>query len=223
MNIIHSIIENITADYSNDAVSTGVILSVLLAVFLLSAYEMLIYRFVSRRSFYNRSLVITVTALPFFISTITLCLQSNLVITLGTIGALAIIRYRTSVKDPVDMLYILWAVHTGIICGCRLYEIGVLTSLAVTVVLFLLEYLNIGKKPYILVLNSKGDPEEEIIAVLKEFTNSYTIKSRIYNGENTDLAIEISLKDPHAAGEKLRKLDFLDRFSIIQYDSEEIL
>ena len=77
-------------------------------VAILAIYEFFVYRIVSHRSFYNKSFNITTAILPFFISSIILCLQSNLVITLGTIGALAIIRFRTSVKDPVDMLYLLW-------------------------------------------------------------------------------------------------------------------
>ena len=132
MSMIQNIIDRIAANYSNDAVSTGVILSVLLMVLVISVYEFMVYRLVSHRSFYNKAFNISIVVLPFFISTIILCLQSNLVITLGTIGALAIIRYRTAVKDPVDMLYILWSIHTGIVCGGRLYEGAVLTSLFVT-------------------------------------------------------------------------------------------
>jgi ABC-type spermidine/putrescine transport system permease subunit II len=104
-------------------------------VLLLPVYEFVIYRVVSHRAFYNRSFHISIAVIPFFISTIILCLQSNIVITLGTIGALAIVRFRTAVKDPVDMIYILWSIHTGIICGCQLYEVAVLTSLLVTIVL----------------------------------------------------------------------------------------
>jgi hypothetical protein len=58
-------------------------------------------------------------------------LQSNIVITLETIGALAILRFGTAVKVPVDMLYLLWEIHIGITCGCQLYEIAVLTILVI--------------------------------------------------------------------------------------------
>ncbi len=223
MNMIQHIFDRIAATYSNDAVSTGVILAVLLMVLVLSIYEFIVYRLVSHRAFYNKSFNISVTVLPFFIATIILCLQSNLVITLGTIGALAIIRYRTAVKDPVDMLYILWSIHTGIVCGCQLYEVAVLTSLLVTIVLLILEHLNFGRKPYILVLNTKGDAENEITAVLKEYAKSFKIKSRSYSAEDTNFAIELSVKDPHALGEKLRGMNAVERFSIVQYDAEDVL
>ena len=112
MDVIKYTIENIGNSYGSSALHTTVILSVLLMVLVLSIYELIVYRLVSHRAFYNRSFNICIAVLPFFIATIILCLQSNIVITLGTIGALAILRFRTAVKDPVDMLYLLWSVHT---------------------------------------------------------------------------------------------------------------
>lgn len=223
MNMIQRVFERITATFSNDAVTTSVVLAVLLMVLVMSVYEFIVYRLVSRRAFYNKAFNISITVLPFFIATIILCLQSNLVITLGTIGALAIIRYRTAVKDPVDMLYILWSIHTGIVCGCQLYEVAVLTSLVVTVVLLLLEHLNFGRKPYILVLNSKGDAEAEINEILKKHTKSFKIKSRNYSAGDTNYAIELSVKDPHDLGEELRKAQNIERFSIVQYDADDTI
>lgn len=227
MNLIQSVLNNIASTYSNDAVSTKIILSVLLMVLALSVYEFIVYRLVSHRNFYNRSFNISISVLPFFIATIILCLQSNLVITLGTIGALAIIRYRTAVKDPVDMIYILWSIHTGIICGCQLYEIAVLTSLVVTILLLAMEHLPFGRKPYILVINADKSfyegSEQKFSSVLKENTKSFKIKSRNYSDESINLAIELSVKDPDALVQKLSAIDSIKRLSIVQYDAEDIL
>ena len=162
-----NIIENIMSAYSNESITTSTILAVLAMVTILAIYEFLIYRFVSHRSFYNKSFNITIAILPFFISTIILCLQSNIIITLGTIGALAIIRFRTSVKDPVDMLYLLWSVYIGIICGCQLFEVGVLTCVVVTVVLIVLENMNFGRRPYVLIIHSKEDAEDDLTNLFK--------------------------------------------------------
>ena len=107
MSGIVDVFNNIGNHYLTKELDTVTILSVLIVVLLLSIYEFIIYRFVSHRTFYNKSFNISLAIIPFFIATIILCLQSNLVITLGTIGALAIIRYRTVVKDPIDMVYIL--------------------------------------------------------------------------------------------------------------------
>lgn len=154
------------SQYHHTELPAQVILLVLFSVLVLSAYEFLVYRAVSHRAFYNKSFHISVAVLPFFIATIILCLQSNLVITLGTIGALAIIRFRTAVKDPVDMIYLLWSVHTGIVCGCQLYEVAVLTSLVVTIVLLVLENVGFGRRPFVLVVHSTENAEPAVTKLL---------------------------------------------------------
>lgn len=180
MSALRNIMENIQNGYTNPILHTTVVISVLIVVLILCAYEFAVYRLVSHRAFYNRSFNICIAVLPFFISTIILCLQSNIVITLGTIGALAIIRFRTAVKDPVDMIYLLWSIHTGIVCGCQLYEVAVLTSLMVTIVLLALENLSFGKSPFIIVFHCQKEDEPEVLRIIRENTKRYRIKSRNY-------------------------------------------
>ena len=223
MSFFTQIFENIKNGYAKEEIGTAFMVSVLLVVAVLGAYEFLVYRFVSHRAFYNKSFNITVAVLPFFIATIILCLQSSLVITLGTIGALAIIRFRTSVKDPVDMIYLLWSVHTGIMCGCQLYEVAVLTSLTVTVVLFILNYLNIGKRPFCLIVHCDPDGEERVMKVVKDNTKKFRIKSRNFTSKGMDFAIECSVKDPKALSDSLTVEPAVERFSIIEYDNEDIV
>jgi len=130
-------------EYLNTALSYSVIpdsqvVVILAFVALMSLFLFVVYRVVSHRAMYNKSLNISIAVLPFFISTIILCLQSSVVITLGTIGALAIVRFRTAVKDPVDMIYILWSVHIGIMAGCQLFMVSIITSVSVTILLLTL-------------------------------------------------------------------------------------
>lgn len=216
------ILENLIYGYNNPILYTTVIASVLLMVLLLCVYEFAVYRLVSHRAFYNRSFNICIAVLPFFISTIILCLQSNLVITLGTIGALAIIRFRTAIKDPVDMLYLLWSIHIGIVCGCQLYEVAVLTSIMVTIVLFVMENISFGRKPFIVVFHCPQEAEEEILQIVRKHAKSLRVKSRSYMGNEMNDVLEASIKDPAALAKALRRGN-ADNFSIIEYDSDDIL
>lgn len=217
------IFENIFSMYSNESITTVTILSVLLMTLLLSVYEFVIYRYVSHRSFYNKSFNITVAILPFFIATIILCLQSNIIITLGTIGALAIIRFRTAVKDPVDMLYLLWSVYVGIVCGCQLYEVGVLTSIIVTLALIGLDYIKFGRRPYILILHSIDDLEEDLVNTFKGKNISFKFKSRNYTSKGYDYAVELTTKDIQGLKEELAKNEKVSKYSIIEYDADDIV
>lgn len=222
MNLISRVVENIRDSYSNEMVNTTVIVTVLVAVLILSLYEFMIYRVVSHRAFYNRSFNICIAVIPFFISTIILSLQSNIVITLGTIGALAIIRFRTAVKDPVDMVYILWAIHIGITCGCQLYEVAVLTSLAVTIFLLILNHVSAEKKAYVLVFHCDVEAEEKIIDAIKMEVKNSRVKSRNYTAKGMDYVVEFSTKNPQIVSCKLRDLK-VEKFSIIEYDSEDVI
>ena len=217
------IFENIINSYANESVTTSTIVSVLLMVAILAIYEFFVYRMVSHRSFYNKSFNITVAILPFFISAIILCLQSNLVITLGTIGALAIIRFRTSIKDPVDMLYLLWSVFIGIICGCQLFEVGVLTSIVVTLTLILLENINFGRKSFVLIVRSNEDVEGDLTELFKSKKISHRFKSRNYSSKGFDYAIELTYKDIHELNNELSKNERISKYSIIEYDADDIV
>ena len=217
------IFENIINSYANESLTTSTILSVLIVVAVLSIYEFFVYRMVSHRSFYNKSFNITTAILPFFISTIILCLQSNLVITLGTIGALAIIRFRTSIKDPVDMLYLLWSVFIGIICGCQLFEVGVLTSIVVTIMLIVLEHINFGKKSFVLIVRSTKDTENDLTQIFKNKKISYRFKSRNYTSKGFDYAIELTYKNIQELNNELSKNKKINKYSIIEYDADDIV
>ena len=216
-------IKNIIDSYYNPALYTSVVVSVLIVVLLLSIYEFIVYRLVSHRAFYNRSFNICIAILPFFIATIVLSLQSNIVITLGTIGALAILRFRTTVKDPVDMLYLLWSVHIGITCGCQLYEVAVLTALIVTILLIVLEHLSIGRKPFVLVLHCEPENEGILLEKIGEYTKKYRIKSRNFTAKGMDIVMELSVKDPKELSESIRETKAAEKFSIIEYDSDDVL
>ena len=223
MNRIRLIADYLSAAWAGETTDAALIASVLLATMVLAAYEYVVYRLVSHRSFYNRAFHISVAVLPFFISTIILCLQSNLVITLGTIGALAILRFRTAVKDPVDMLYLLWSVHIGITCGCQMYRVAALTSLTVTVVMLALNRIRLGSAPYTLVLRCPAEAEAGLLALVREYSRRCRVKSRGFSAGGLDLTAELFVKDPAALSEALSKADGLERFSLLEYDYEDLV
>lgn len=222
MSILTKVLQNILSTFFNPELYESRILAVLVMVTVLSLYEFVVYRMVSRRAFYNKSFNVSIAVIPYFISTIVLCLQTNLVITLGTIGALAIIRFRTAVKDPVDMVYLLWSVHIGIICGCQLYEVAVLTSAAVTVVLIILEFVPLGRKPYVAVCRCQKETQEQLLKALKDSTKNYRIKSRNFTNSGIDIVVEFSTKNVDLVTDKLSQCG-LERFSVIEYDTEDVL
>lgn len=225
MGLINAIINNINHSFQNEEITTSMLLSVLIVVGVLALYEFVVYQVVLHRSLYNKAFNISIAVLPFFISTIILCLQSNLVITLGTIGALAIIRFRTAVKDPVDLIFILWAIHIGITCGCQLYEMAIITSLIATIVLVILNRMNVGGgKSHILVIHCKTAEDERIITpLLEQHTKKYRVKSRNYTEKGMDFVFEIITKNVGILTEEMERSGHVERFSLMEYDSDDII
>lgn len=223
MQTISDVFENIGLVYNSSPISTITILTILAVVTILSIYEFAVYRLISHRSFYNKSFNIAITILPYFISTIILCLQSNVVITLGTIGALAIIRFRTAVKDPVDMIYLLWSIHTGIICGCQLFPVAIITSVLVTILLLVLEHVHFGRKPYVVIVHSHEQIDKKLAIIFKKHARSFRIKSRNFTSDGVDYAIEASIKKPELLTHKLRNTKKVVRFSVIEYDADDLV
>ena len=214
----------IKADFTSD-LSTHAIVSVLLMTGILSVYMFLIYRYVSKKSFYSKQFNMAIAIVPFFISTIIMTLQSNLIITLGTIGALAIIRFRTAIKDPMDMVYLLWAVHTGITCGAGQYELSILTSIAVTVLMLILDLLPLRKAPYLLIvnLNTKDGYEEEMLKTIKQYARFPRVKSRNLMGDRADMIIELRTNRESALLEALSGLSYVEKLSLVSHDGETII
>lgn len=222
--MVQAIINHILSGMRNEEISSSLILAVLLVVTILAIYEFVVYQVIMRRSLYNRALNICMAILPYFIATIILCLQSNFVITLGTIGALAIIRFRTAVKDPVDLLFILWAIHIGITCGCQLYGLAIITSILVTFVLLFLNVINFGKHSHILVVHTRTSAEEDkLLHILKEHSKKFRVKSRNYTEKGMDYVFELVIRDAVGMTSALETEDCAERFSLVEYDTDDVL
>lgn len=217
-----SIVNQIAGNISNRDLRLSTIVAVVIVILALSLYEYNVYRLVSHKGFYNKSFNISIAVLPLFVGTIILTLQSNLVITLGTIGALAIIRFRTAIKDPVDMIYILWSIHIGVTCGCQLYGLAIIVSVIVTIMLIIFNHVSLGKLPLILLVRTQQEREQEVINTVSAITKRYTIKSCNYVNGKVDVVIEVSGVEREALTQAMLALD-LERVTVVEYNSEDVV
>lgn len=222
MQQIFNLLESVRLNFSHDDITTSTILTMLVMVSIFSAYEFLVYRFISKRSFYSKHFNIALAIIPFFVASIIMALQSSLVVSLGTIGALAIIRFRTAIKDPLDMVYLFWSVHTGIVVGTGLYELGLLTSVIVSVFLFILDYIPIGKAPYLLVINIEEiEAEKSILEIVEKFTSQSTVKSRNFSPNGLDMIIEVRTKEESAMMAELVNTASIKNVSLVAHTGEK--
>ena len=114
-------------------------------------------------------------ALVLITAAVILTIQSSVVISLGMVGALSIVRFRTAIKDPMDLVFLFWAISTGIICGAGLAQISCVLAFVLTLSLFIYDRIPVAKAPKILMVSGNGyELEKEIIAIVKKYWKFFT-------------------------------------------------
>ncbi len=193
MSIQDVIKKSFLAQFNSD-LSTASIVMVLAVTAVLGIYLFFVYRVVCRRAFYSRSFAISLVVVSMVTSIIIITIQSSVVISLGMVGALSIVRFRTAVKDPMDLAFLFWAISVGIICGAGLYEVAIIGSLTITVVMLFLHFLPDGKQALLLVVNADDAAvEEQIHHLLRENAKSFRVRSRNLTESGFDTVIEVKL------------------------------
>ena len=202
-------------------ITTGKIAATLIVTALLALYIFAIYRLVTRKVFYSKNFNISLAVMSLITSAIILAMQSNLVISLGMVGALSIVRFRTAIKDPMDLAFLFWSISIGIICGAGLYEIALVTSVGVTVFILVLDMLPVGKAPMMLVVNSSEmNGEKAVLDMVGKYARYYKVKSRNLSKGRLDLVIELKVKEESALVSEVAALDGMLSASMISHDGE---
>ena len=187
----------------------------------LALYIFCIYRVLTRKTFYNKSFNITLAALALMTAGVILTIQSSIVVSLGMVGALSIVRFRTAVKDPMDLAFLFWAISIGIICGARLYVIAVIVSIFLTILFFVLDKLPVAKAPKILVVNADGmDAEDKILEVVERLAGYYRVKSRSLSAEQLDMVVELRVKEEKELVKGINGLEGVHAVSLLAHDGE---
>ena len=202
-------------------ITTGKIAATLIVTALLALYIFAIYRLVTRKVFYSKNFNISLAVMSLITAAIILAMQSNLVISLGMVGALSIVRFRTAIKDPMDLAFLFWSISIGIICGAGLYEIALVTSVGVTVFILVLDMLPVGKAPMMLVVNSSEmNGEKAVLDVVGKYARYYKVKSRNLSKGRLDMVIELKVKEESALVSEVAALDGMLSASMISHDGE---
>lgn len=202
-------------------ITTAKIVATLFVSALLALYVFAIYRLITRKVFYSKNFNISLAAMSIITAAIILAMQSNLVISLGMVGALSIVRFRTAIKDPMDLVFMFWSISIGIICGAGLYEVALVTSVAVTVFILVLDMIPVSKAPMMLVINSSQmDGEQQILDIVGKYSKSYKVKSRNLSKGRLDLVIELKVKEESALVSEVAALDGMLSASMISHDGE---
>ena len=198
-----------------------VILAALGIAAVLALYIFFVYRIMTRKTFYSRNFGIALVGVALITAALILTMQSSVVISLGMVGALSIVRFRTAIKDPLDLMFLFWSISVGIICGAGMAQIAVILSVGLTVAILLLEKLPVAKAPMILVVNADGlDAEERVCAAVAGFAKHYSVKSRNVTAEAVDLVLELRTAQGAELVKAVNALKGIRSVSLMSHDGE---
>ena len=207
--------------YASTNLTVKSIIICMLVTIVISAYIFAVYRLVNRNTFYNKNFNMSLPAIAIITAAIILTIQSNIVISLGMVGALSIVRFRTAIKDPMDLVYLFWSISVGIICGAGFAVIAVIASVVLTVGILLADWLPIAKAPQILLVNSNSfENEEAVLEVVKKYCSLHKVKARNLAQDHLDMAIEVRVKEEGALVKELMKVENVISASLVAHDGE---
>ena len=193
----------------------------LLVTSALALYIFVVYRVVTRKTFYSKTFNISLAGIALITAGVIVTIQSSIVVSLGMVGALSIVRFRTAVKDPMDLMFLFWSISVGIICGAGLAQIAVILSLVVTVGILVLDRMPVAKAPMILVVNSSDlDGEKAIGAVVEKYVRHFAVKSRNMTASSLDLVIELRTDEGGALVREVMAVPGVTSASLLSHDGE---
>lgn len=207
--------------FANTEITLNHIIIVLVTTCILALYIFVVYRLLVKNTFYSKSFNISIAAIAIITASIILTVQSSIVISLGMVGALSIVRFRTAIKDPMDLVFLFWAISIGIICGAGMVEIAICTSLVLTAGIFILNQFPVARAPKILIVNTGNRLlERQILEIVQKYSRIYKVKSRTVMPDKLDMVIEVRVKDESLLVEELAAVEQIGIISLLDHDGE---
>ena len=178
-----------------DAIDPWSLVLTLAMSLLLGLGIFLVYRKCFIGVVYDHSFNISLVVMTILTAVIIVTISSNIMLSLGMVGALSIVRYRTAVKSPLDLMFLFWAITTGIAAGAGYYYIAWVAFLFVALVFAVLRGIRQRRETYMLILNyqTKEGLKEEVRRVLHNYKAK--VRSKIVRGETTELTVEVLMRD----------------------------
>ena len=184
--------------------------------FLIGIFIFFVYKKTFSGVMYSSSFGVTLVALTMITTLVILAVTSNVVLSLGMVGALSIVRFRTAIKEPLDIAFLFWAIAVGIVLAAGMIPLAVIGSIVIGIVLLVFVNKKSHFNPYLVVINCDSHASEENAKnYLKDKVNKCTVKSKTAQSGSVELTLEIRLKDDNT--------DFINELSAMNGINSAVL
>lgn len=211
-----SFLENVTSVTILDMVlGMGLAFAVGLFIFM-------IYKKTYSGVMYSSSFGVTLVALTMITTLVILAVTSNVVLSLGMVGALSIVRFRTAIKEPLDIAFLFWSIAAGIVLAAGLIPLAVFGSVFIGIILLIFVNRKDNTHPYIVVIRCDGhDSEKKAVELVNEHSKKCIVKSKTATKGSVELNVEIRLKDDNTDFiNEVSTIDGVDSAVLVSYNGD---
>ena len=205
-----------------NAFSTVDVLLALGLSFVLGLFIFLVYKKTYQGVMYSDSFGVSLIAMSMITSLVIIAVTSNVVLSLGMVGALSIVRFRTAIKEPMDIAFLFWSIAVGIVLGAGLLPLALIGSVIIGIIIVVFSTRKLGDTPYILVVNCEdSNAETAVTALLKEDAKKSLLKSKAVNKLGVELTYEVRIqKDSTEFVNKISDTMGVSNAVLVSYNGE---
>ena len=206
--------------YVDLPLTMGRVVVTLLIAFVVGLFIFYIYRKTFKGVLYTRNFNIGLVMTSLVTALIIMPISSNIILSLGMVGALSIVRFRTAIKDPIDIVFMFWAIAVGLACGAGFYMVAIVGSPMIGLFVFLLSRAHFGSAdPYLLVIHHNNGTGEEIQKVLP----AHRLQSRTVNANGVELMVEVRIPAGDSTlVDKLLEVKGVKHAALISYNGDYV-
>ena len=190
--------------------------------FALGLFIYFIYKLTYSGVMFSRSFGVSLVVLSMISTFIILAVTSNVVLSLGMVGALSIVRFRSAIKDPLDIVYLFWSLSVGIVLGAKQYFLAILGSLIIGGILLLLSKMGRTGQDYIIILEfSDEKAEQNAVSIVKESSKRTSIKTKTITADTMEATYAVSLQGGEAdLVNKLKSIPGVEKAVLVSYNGD---
>ena len=224
MSIMDLINQDIVQLYSGEDIDLLIITFNIIVAFLLSLIILFTYKKSYQTTVYNRSFAMGLPIVTMITSVIIISVASNIILSLGMVGALSIVRFRTALKNPFDTIFMFWAIGLGITVGAGLIVVAILSTILIAIAVFLLTYLEVFVSSYFLIIRSNDASKESLILdEVRGIYKRFTLKNKTVRNNHLDLTLEVRSKDDKLAFvNKINEVQSVESVIILSHNGDYI-
>ena len=211
-----SFLENVT-EFSAVDTLIGMLFALVIGLFIF-----VVYKKTFNGVMYSTGFAMTLVGLSLVTTLVIMAVTSNVVLSLGMVGALSIVRFRAAIKEPVEIVYLFWAIAVGIVIGAGMIPLAVIGSVIIGVIMILFANRRIHDNPYILIFNCIDEKAEEKANHLADSgVERFVVKSKTVNAAGIEVTAEVRLKDAGTSFvNRLNDIEGVNEVTLVSYNGE---